>query len=346
MIIPDKEKLMLEQIKKVAPGTALRTVIADLLRSDLGAIIAFETPEIEKVIEGGFRVNCRFTPQRLFELCKMDGGIVISSDLRRILYANVLFTPDPTIPTNETGTRHKAAEKTAKQLNTLVITISERRKKTTLYYGNTKYYLRPAEEVFREISNTIQLLEKQREIFDELTSKIGLLEITNMVSVSDVCKIIQRAEIILRNSETLRKDFIEVGKEGNLMNLRFKELLKGVEKKEEEIIRDYSAMSLKKTKVLLENLSFEGLIEIESISRLLFQKELEDIVSPRGYRFMSGLNISEKDAFAIVKEFNSLNEILGDETTKIEEILKNNNINIKEEIAQLRDKISEGRIII
>ncbi len=342
----EKDKLMLEQIKKVAPGTALRTVIADLLRSDLGAIIAFETPEIEKVIEGGFRVNCRFTPQRLFELCKMDGGIVISSDLRRILYANVLFTPDASIPTNETGTRHKAAEKTAKQLNTLVITISERRKKTTLYYGNSRCYLRPTEEVFREISNTIQLLEKQREIFDELTNKIGIIEITNMVSVSDVCKIIQRAEIILRNSETLKKDFIEVGKEGNLMNLRFKELLKGVERKEEEIIRDYSKMSLKKTKLLLENLSFEGIIELESISRLIFQKDLEEIVSPRGYRFMSALNISEKEASAIVKEFASLNDILNDETTKMEETLKNNNINIKEEIALLREKIVEGRIII
>ena len=342
----EKDKLMLEQIKKVAPGTAMRTVIADLIRSELGAIIALETPEIEKIIEGGFRVNCRFTPQRLFELCKMDGGIVISSDLRRILYANVLFIPDPTITTNETGTRHKAAERTAKQMNTLVISISERRKKTTLYHGNTKYYLRPAEEVFREISNTIQLLEKQREIFDELANKIGLLEITNMVSVSDVCKIIQRAEIILRNSETLKKDFIEVGKEGNLMNLRFKELLKGVERKEEEIIRDYAKLSLKKAKVLLENLSFEGLIELESISRLIFQKELEEIISPRGYRFMSELHISEKEASMIVKEYTSLDEILNDETTKMEEILKNNNINIKEEIAQLRDKISEGRIII
>lgn len=342
----EKEKLMFEQIKKVAPGTALRTVIADVLRSDMGAIIAFETPEIEKIIEGGFRVNCRFTPQRLFELCKMDGGIVLSADLRRILYANVLFTPDPTIPTNETGTRHKAAEKTAKQLNTLVITISERRKKTTLYYGNSKYYLRPAEEVFREISNTIQLLEKQREVFDELTNKIGLLEITNMVSVSDVCKIIQRAEIILRNSETLKKDFIEVGKEGNLMNLRFKELLKGIERKEEEIIRDYSKMSLKKTKLLLENLTFEGLIELESIARLVFEKELEEIVSPRGYRFMSELNISEKDAFAIIKEYKSLNEILTDESNKMEEILKSNTINIKEEIAELREKIVEGRVII
>jgi len=167
-----------------------------------------------------------------------------------------------------------------------------------------------------------------------------------MVSVSDICKIIQRSEIILRNSETLKKDFIEVGKEGNLMNLRFKELLKGVERREEELIRDYAKLSLKKTKILLENLSFEGLIELESLARLIFQKELEDIVSPRGYRFMSQLNISEKDAFAIVKEYHSLNDILNDETNKMEDILKSNTINIKEEIAQLRDKIVEGRIVL
>jgi DNA integrity scanning protein DisA with diadenylate cyclase activity len=167
-----------------------------------------------------------------------------------------------------------------------------------------------------------------------------------MVSASDICKIIQRAEIILRNSETLKKDFIEVGKEGTIMNLRFKELLKGVERKEEELIRDYSKLSLKKTKLLLENLSFEGLIELESIARLIFEKELEDIVSPRGYRFMTQLNISEKEAFAIIKEYHSLNEILTDETNKMEEILRNNTLNIKEEIAELRERIAEGRTVL
>jgi len=341
-----KDKQMLEYIKKVAPGTAIRTVINDLIRSELGALIVFETPEIEKVIEGGFRVNCRFTPQRLFELCKMDGAIIVSSDMRRILHANVLLTPDPSISTNETGTRHKAAERTAKQMNTFVITISERRKKTTLYLNNFKHSLRPAEEVFREIGNTIQILEKQREIFDDLMSKINILEVSNMVSVSDVCKIIQRAEIILRNSETLRKDFIEAGKEGNLMNIRFRELTKGVEKKEEEIIRDYAKLSLKKTKTLLENLSFEGLLELESIARLVFEKELEESVSPRGFRFMSELNLTEKEASMIVNSYNSLSEILNDESNKMEELLKNNAANVKENIEKLREKIVEGRTLI
>lgn len=342
----EKEKLLLEYIRKVSPGTALRTVITDLIRADLGALIVFETPEIEKIIEGGFRVNCRFTPQRLFELCKMDGAIVVSSDLRRIIHANALLTPDPTITTNETGTRHKAAERTAKQMNTFVIAISERRKKTTLYLNASKHSLRPAEEVFREIGNTIQILEKQREIFDELLSKINILEVSNMVSVGDVCKIIQRAEIILRNSETLRKDFIEAGREGNLMNIRFRELTKGIEKREEDIIRDYAKLSLKKTKTLLENLSFEGLLELDSIARLIFEKELEETVSPRGFRFISELNLTEKEVSMIVNSYASLAEILNDETNKMEEILKNNAINVKEGITKLREKIVEGRILV
>lgn len=342
----EKEKQMLEYIKKVAPGTALRTVISDLIRADLGALIVFETPELEKIIEGGFKVNCRFTPQRLFELCKMDGAIVVSQDLRRIIHANVLLIPDPATPTNETGTRHKAAERTAKQMNTFVIAISERRKKTTLYLNGSKHYLRPVEEVFREIGNTIQILEKQREIFDELLSKINILEVSNMVSVGDVCKIIQRSEIILRNSETLRKDFVEAGREGNLMNIRFRELTKGVEKREEEIIRDYAKLSLKKTKTLLENLSFEGLLELDSIARLVFEKELEESVSPRGFRFMSELNLTEKESSMIVNSYNNLSEILNDETNKMEEILKNNAASVKEGIEKLREKIVEGRTLV
>jgi len=342
----EKERMVLEYLKKVSPGTGLRTVINDLIRSDLGAIIVFYTPELEKIIEGGFRVNCRFTPQRLFELCKMDGAIIVSQDQRRILFANVMLTPDPTIQTNETGTRHKAAERTAKQVNTFIITVSERKKKTTLFMGPTKIALRSSEEVTREISTTLQVLEKQREIFDELLSKINILEISNMVSVSDICKLIQRAEIILRHSEVLKKDFIEAGKEGNLTNLRYKELVKGVEKKEEELIRDYAKLSLKKTQTLVENLSFEGILELESIARLVFEKELDEPVSPRGFRFLAQLKLSDKEASMIVKEYENLSQILSDETNKLENVLKNNTINIKEGIEKLRENIVEGRTIV
>jgi len=342
----EKEKLFVDFLKRVSPGTALRTVITDLIRSDLGALIVFDHPELEKFMEGGFRVNCRFTPQRLFELCKMDGAIVVSSDLRRILYANVLLTPDSSIPTNETGTRHKAAERTAKQLGNFVIAISERKKKTTLYLGNVKQALRPVEEVFREISNTLQILEKQREIFDEFLTKLNILEVSGLVSVADVCKVIQRAEIILRNSEILKRDFIEAGREGTLMSLRFKELIKGVEQRESDILQDYAKLSLKKTKTLLENLTFEGILEIESIARLLFEAELQESVFPRGFRFMSELNLTEKEVSMLVNAYENLSQIINDDTAKMEEVLKNNAINIKEGIAKLKEDIIEGRIVV
>ncbi len=342
----EKEKLMLDYLKKVAPGTSLRTVITDLIRSDLGALIVIETPELEKSIEGGFRVNCRFTPQRLFELCKMDGAIIISSDLRRILYANVLLIPDSTITTNETGTRHKAAERISKQLNTFVITVSERKKKTTLYLGNIKFTLRSSEEVFREITNTLLILEKQRELLDELINKINILEVSNLASVGDVCRILQKTEIIMRNSELLKKDFIELGKEATLMNLRYKELMRGVEKKQEDIMRDYSKLSLKKTKTLLSNLSYEGILELESIARLVFEKELEDTVSPRGFRFLTELNLTEKEISNIVNAFSSLDEIINDETNKLEQFLDSKTLNIKEEIIKLKEKIVEGRVVV
>lgn len=342
----EKDKMFLEYLKKVSPGTTLRTTINDLLRSNLGALIVFETPEVNKVIDGGFSINCRFTPQRLFELCKMDGAIVITQDQRRILNANVLLTPDATIQTNETGTRHKAGERTAKQLKTLVIAVSERKKKTTLYIDDIKYVLRPSEEVFREISNTLQVLEKQREMFDELTSKLSILEISNLVSVLDVAKLIQRTEIILRHSEILKKDFVEAGKEGNLLNLRYKELLRGVEKREEDIIRDYAKNSLKKTRIILENLTYEGLLDLDSVSRLILEKELTETTSPRGYRFLSELNLTEKDVSLIVKSHHSLTEIISEENNKLDVLLQNKSAQIKEEIRTLKEKIIEGRIVL
>jgi len=342
----ENDKIFLECLKRVSPGTALRTTINDLLRSDLGALIVFETPDVAKVIDGGFNINCRFTPQRLFELCKMDGAIVLTQDQRRIMNANVLLTPDQTIQTNETGTRHKAGERTSKQLKTLVVAVSERKKKTTLYLDNIKYVLRPSEEVFREISNTIQVLEKQREMFEELTSKLGILEISNLVSVSDVSKLIQRTEIILRHSEILKKDFVEAGKEGNLLNFRYKELIRGVEKKEEDIIRDYAKNSLKKTRIILENLTYEGLLDLDSVSRLILEKEPTDPISPRGYRFLSELDLTDKDVSLIVKAHHNLNEIISEDNNKLDVLLQNRSAQIKEEIRTLKEQIIEGRIIL
>jgi len=343
----EKEKTMMDYLRKISPGTPLRAVVDDLVGANLGALIVFDSPElqIQKMFEGGFRINCRFTPQKLFELCKMDGAIILSPDLKRILYANVLMTPDTTITTKETGTRHKAAERTAKQSNTFVIAVSERRRKTTIYLGNSKYYLKSSEEILRNLTSTLQVLEKQREIFNELQSSLNVLEVSEMVSTSDVCKIIQRAEMITKISETIKKEFTELGKEGNIINMRFRELIKNVDKIENEILRDYAKIPMKRAKIILSNFTFEGILELDAIARLLLEKTEEEIVVPRGYRFLSNLNLNEKEISEIVINFGNLNKILSAQESELEAITKNRTSQIKEEINSLREQILSGKLV-
>lgn len=338
----EKEKRLLEFLRKVSPGSALRMVIDDLIRGGLGGLIVFETPSLQDLFEGGFRVNCNFTPQRLFELCKMDGAVIVSSDLKRILYGNVLLTPDNKIETTETGTRHKAAERIAKQAETFVIAISERRKKTTIYYMDLKHYLRERGELLNVLTNNLQILEKQREHLNELLTKLNILEISDLTSYEDVCKVIQKTEIINRITNLMKIDLIEVGKEGNIISMRFKELTKGIEKFQEDLIKDYSKKTLKKTKKALSNLSLP--IEIEDILKILFEEQENKIVSPRGIRFLLKLNLNEKEISLLIKNFKSLQELINADTQKLEELLKDKANNFKKEMEFLKEQIIEGKI--
>lgn len=343
----EKERTFMDFIKLVSPGTALRNVIDDLIRSGLGAMIVFDTKNLQgqNILEGGFRINSRFTAQKLFELCKMDGAIVLSRDLKRILYANVLVNPDDTIHSVETGIRHRSAERTAKQAHTFVIAISERRKKTTLYFGSSRYYLKTTDELLRNISSTLQVLEKQKEMLTEHVSNLNILEMSELVSVSDVCKVIQRAEMILKISESVKRNFTELGKEGSIMHMRYRELLRGVEKAESEVLRDYASFSLKRSKTLLSNLTFDGLLDTESIARLVLGKPIEESISPRGYRFLSHLTLSVKEISQIVRTYHNLENILKLDSADFEPVLRNRSKTIYEEIRNLREQVLSGKVV-
>ncbi len=343
----EKEKTILDYIKRIAPGNSINSVIEDLLGSDLGALIVLDSPDLhaKRCFEGGFRINCRFTPQKLFELCKMDGAIIISADMKRILYANVLITPDHTIISSETGTRHKAAERVAKQAATFAIAVSERRKRTTLYLGREKYSLKSPGELLRDISANLQVLEKQRDLFDESLTNLNVLEVSDLVSAGDVCKIIQRAEMILKISDSLKKQFIEIGKYGSIMNLRYRELTKGIEKRESEVIRDYAILSLKRTKTILENYSFEGLIDLDSIARLILEKSTEESVSSKGFRLLSMVDLIDREVSSLVRQFGGLKGVLDAGEDELEKVLKGKTVDFKQELNNLTEKILEGKAI-
>lgn len=338
-------KLILDFLKKVAPGSPLRIVIDDLLRSDLGALIVFYSPELDPLIDGGFKVNCAFSSQRLFELCKMDGAVVVSPGLDKILYANVLLTPDHSISTSETGTRHIAGERTAKQANTLIIAVSERRKKTTLFFPDSKQYLRGIEEVSREVSSSLQILDEQRGLLDDSISKLTILEMSGLVSVSDVCKVLQRAEIMLRISDSIKRYFTELGTRGSILNLRYKELLRGIEKLKDFIIKDYSIMPLQKTKSVLSNMDFEDLLDLISVANVVLEKNPEDSISPRGHRFLSYLNLSDKDNSALIDNSGSLDSLFKMNSEEFDKIIPGAGEILKRELLNLREQVLAGKVI-
>ena len=191
-----EEKDFFDVLKMIAPGTSIRAALNDLLNAGMGALIVIDNGRIHELFEKGFRIYAKFSPQRLVELAKMDGAIILSRNVQRIIYANSLLIPDPKIISKETGTRHKAAERMSKQSGAIVIAISERKKKITLYYGDKRYELGKSSEVLRRASENMQILEKQRENLNEVVTDLNVLELQKMVTMFDVAKVIQNFEIL------------------------------------------------------------------------------------------------------------------------------------------------------
>jgi diadenylate cyclase len=334
-----KKEEITEILKNIAPGTLLRSGIDGIQRAQTGGLIVLYNEFVKDIFEGGFRINTRFTPQRLIELSKMDGAIILSKDLKKILYANVLLTPDNSIPSNETGARHKAAERTAKQAGTMVIAISKRRNEVNLFYKNIKYNLRDTNEIIRRATSILQILEKHKEIFEKNKAELDEGELNLEPKISKALSTIQRGMIILKLSETLKGYIVELGNEGIIVKARLKEILQRLEKDVDEIIKDYSKIGFAKSKKILSVLSYDEFLELENIKQCLgLPKEAENI-PPKGHRILSKAGISEKDIGILIKNFKNLNSILEIKKEQLTPIFGEEKINeIIEKINYIRSK--------
>ncbi len=345
-IISDDEKHkvgLTDVLKLVSPGTILRTATDDILRAEMGALIVMHSEELKEIMEGGFNVNSPLTPQKIVELAKMDGAVILSSDLRRIMYANVLLVPNITIKTDETGTRHKAAERTAKQAETLVIAVSERKKRISIYYGNLRYILQNTNELLSRAVETLQILEKQREILDELLSNLNVLEISGLVIVSDVCSVLQRIEMVIRTEKMIERYLIELGKEGGIIKMRLRELLKNIDKEREFIFKDYGAGEGKKEE--LAEFSFDDLLETENIAKTLFSLSLEDKIHAKGYRILSKINLKKDITNKFIEEYDNLYSILGLDVDSLRELLGEEAENFQKDLSSLKEQIMMAKKI-
>ena len=285
-----------EILRKIAPGTPIRDGLENILKARTGALLLFTDNEeyIKQIVDGGFYINEDYTSAKLYELAKMDGAIVLSGDMKRIICANAQLIPSSEITTVETGTRHRTAERTAKQTGELVISISQRRNIITIFIDSERYILEDTEVVLNKANQAIQTLEKYKKVFDSKLNILNEYEFNDIVTLENVLSVIQRAEMVMQIVNEIERQIAELGDDGRLVDMQLEQLIGGIEKEEELIIKDYSIVEEKSSEKILQeiaDLSYEELLNEQNIARILgydiFSDFDEAYVYTRGYRILS-----------------------------------------------------------
>lgn len=256
------ERELMDVLKMLAPGTSFREGLENILRAKTGALIVVgDSEEVLGIVDGGFNINCPLSPARVYELAKMDGSIIVSKDADRILIANAQLIPDPSIASFETGTRHRTAERVARQTGELVVCISKRRDIISLYCGDFKYVLEDIRVIFAKANQAMQTLEKYRTVLDQALSNLGALEFDDLVTLADVTTVLQRVEMVLRIQREVEGYICELGTEGRLLNMQLEELMSNVKEEGILVIRDYISDELTKEEEVVSEATAEEAID-------------------------------------------------------------------------------------
>ncbi len=327
-----KEDSITEILKLIAPGTPIRDGLENILRAKTGALLLITDNHevIKAIVDGGFVINEEYTSAKLYELAKMDGAIVLSGDLKKIIYANAQLIPARETLTLETGTRHRTAERTAKQTGELVISISQRRSIITVFKGNDRYVLENTDVVLNKANQAIQTLERYKKVFDNKLSLLNEYEFNDIVTLENVIVAIQRAEMVMRIVEEIQRQIYELGSDGRLVEMQLEELIGGLEKEEMYIIKDYMVTTKKgqtPEKVLekLGLLTYEELGSENAIAKLLGYENFDNYdevgVYTKGYRILNKIprmpsNIVEN----LIGSFKSFQHILDADIGSLDEV--------------------------
>jgi diadenylate cyclase len=318
---PDRDELLLATLAAVAPGTALRDGLERILRGKTGALIVLgQNKLVESLCSGGFVLDVDFSSTRLRELAKMDGAIVVSDDLAKIVRAAVHLVPDPTIATEESGTRHRTAERVAKQTGYPVISVSQSMQIIALYVDGKRHVLDNGAAILSRANQALATLERYKLRLDEVAGALSALEVEDLVTVRDVVAVSQRIEMVRRIAREIEGYVIELGADGRLMNLQLEELMAGVEGDRELVVRDYApagrkARAAEDILADLDTLSPEDMLELSQLARVIGfaagADAMEAPVSPRGYRLLAKVpRLPRLVVDRLVEHFASLQKLL------------------------------------
>lgn len=318
-VAPKTSPAMLEALAFVAPGAPLREGLDRILQAEMGALIVVgDGPDVLNICSGGFLLDAAFSPQRLSELAKMDGAIILAPDATRIARANVHLVPNPNVPTSETGTRHRTAERVARSIDVTVVSVSEDQQVIAVYVGDEKHPLQPIPILLNRANQALQTLERYRNRLDDVSANLSALEVEDLVTVRDVVTVLQRTEMVRRIADELASDIVELGTDGRLVRLQLDELMGGVEDERRQVVRDYfheeRKWHLDEAMGALADLGTEDLLDLRTVSsmlRLPGTLDLDASVQPRGYRLLSRIpRLPDSIIEAIVDRFGSLQKIM------------------------------------
>ena len=311
---------MIGALAAVAPGRPLREGLDRILQASMGALIVVgDGPDVLAICSGGFLLDAEFTPQRLSELAKMDGAIIVAPDAGRIARANVHLVPNPNVPTTETGTRHRTAERVARSIDVPVISVSEDMSIINVYRNDLKHPLESIPRLLNRTNQALQTLERYKTRLDTVSASLSALEVEDLVTVRDVVTVLQRAEMVRRIAEEIDGNIVELGEDGRLVLLQLEELMGGVDDDRRMVIKDYfhesSKWRLDQALEALSQRSTEDLLDLRSVIEVLHLpaggSELDGGLQPRGYRLLSKVpRLPDSVTDKIVARFGSLQKIM------------------------------------
>lgn len=314
-------------LARVAPGTPLRKALERIIQQGSGALIVLgDGPEVDTISSGGFRLNgVMFSPPRLAELAKMDGGIVIDDEWDRILAANVHFLPDATLPTDETGSRHRTAERLALQTGKPVVAVSEGRHLATLFHSGEKIELARPTVLTARANQDLQTLERLRRRLDAADERLTLLEVTGLATNRSVVGLLQQAELVRRIGRQIENQTVSLGGEARLIRVQLSELMRGVEYLLSSTLADYLGnrgdRMLTESVEALTNLDDQDLDDLGIVGKSIGFPDLDDAAQPRGIRLLAKVGrIPESVREVLLTHFNSVESLIAASSSELEEV--------------------------
>ncbi len=318
----DRDGPLRATLALVAPGTALRDGLERILRGRTGALIVLgHDRAVETICTGGFALDVEFSSTRLRELCKMDGAVVLSSDGTRIVRAAVHLMPDPTIPSEESGTRHRTAERVAKQTGHPVISVSQSMHIIGLYVNGTRHVIDDSTAILSRANQALATLERYKLRLDEVSGTLSALEIEDLVTGRDAITVVQRLEMVRRIADEIEGYVIELGTDGRLLALQLDELMAGVDSDRALVVRDYipatrRSRTAEESEDELDRLSANELIDLGAVAKAMgfpnTVDALDGAISPRGFRLLAKVpRLPTPVVDRLVEHFGSLQRLLG-----------------------------------